>query len=283
MTTLYVTTSVNADAALEDDARAIAAELGASYARRRNVTLTRLFSEYPADRLLIVGHDRYSLRDRETGATYHFHPNLAMLRGLNVRRGWRDLFLEATALAEGESILDCTVGFAGEATLASLAVGEGGRVVGLESVPELAAVTRHGVRTFELNPKFLRTALRRVEIVTADYRRYLPDCPTASFDVVYFDPFFGERLSGSENSVSPLAFFGNASPLHVPSVIEARRVARRRVVVKSPRRDDLPAELDPLVDAVVTGRKSRVVYHIFPSDLSRAMLLEKHADLDNKG
>jgi hypothetical protein len=250
---------------LEAEARALAAELHAPYARRRNVTTNRIYLETGAERLLIVAPDRYVLRDRESGLDYFFHPNLAMLRGLNLKRGWRDLFADAADLREGDHILDCTVGFAGEATLASLIVGETGRVVGLESVPELAAVTRAGVKTFDLNPKFLRTALRRVEIVNANYRRYLPTCEPRSFDVVYFDPFFGERLPGSENSVSPLAFFGDQTPLDIDSVKIARTVARRRVAIKSPRKDDLPPELEEMVAEVVAGRKSRVVYHIIPA------------------
>lgn len=262
MTNLRVTTSVKPDPALEDEARGVAREVDAPYHRRRNVTLARIFAETGADRLLIVGADRYVLRDLATGLEYFFHPNLAMLRGLNLQRGWRDLFADAAALVEGDHILDCTLGFAGEATLASFLVGDTGRVVGLESVPELAAVTRQGVRTFELNPKILRAALRRVEVVNASYRDYLRACEPRSFDVVYFDPFFGERLPGSENSVTPLALFGDTTPLDVDSVTLARTVARRRVVIKSPRQDDLPAELSSIVDDIVTGRKSRVVYHI---------------------
>lgn len=239
--------------------------LGARFHRRRNVTVSRIFIETGAERLLIVSPERYLLRDKATGAEYFFHPNLAMLRGLNLERGWRDLFADAAMLSEGDHILDCTLGFAGEATLAAYLVGETGRVVGLESVPELATVTKHGTAHFELHPKILRAALRRVEVVNADYREYLPACEPRSFDVVYFDPFFGERLPGSSNSVSPLHIFGNESPLDIDAVVVARTVARRRVVIKTPRVDALPVELAPLVTEQVTGRKSRVVYHIIPA------------------
>ena len=80
-------------------------------------------------------------------------------------------------------------------------------------------------------------------VVTADHRDFLPRCAAGAFDVVYFDPFFAERLAGSENSVSPLAHFGDPMPLDTAAVQEARRVARRRVVIKHPKYEPLPPEL----------------------------------------
>ena len=64
---------------------------------------------------------------------------------------FRTIFCKPTGLAPGDRLLDCTLGFASEASLAALSVGESGRVVGLESVPELA--TGHaaqGLQTFPL-------------------------------------------------------------------------------------------------------------------------------------
>lgn len=257
-----VTTCVKPDDAVADRARAYAAELAVPYAKRRNVTAASIFRETGATRLLVVFPERLALYDAQTGVEYAFHPNLAMIRALNLRRGWRDQFADATELTEGDEILDCTLGFAGEATLAAMLTGESGRVVGLESVPELAVVTRAGVAEFPLNPKSLRAALRRVQVVAADHREYLAAAPARSFDVVYFDPFFDDRLPGSENSVSPLAVFGDRSPLCEQAVLDARRVARRRVVIKAPRTADLPAAVAAVVTKSISGRKSRVAYHI---------------------
>ena len=262
--TLCVTTGVHGRADLQLRARELAEELGGVYYVREKRNIAEVLAATGARRALIVTHNKLVLRDRDSELDYSFHPNLAMLRGYNVIRGWRDLYVEAAALRPGESVLDCTLGFAGEATLASLMVGETGKVVGLESVPELAAVTREGAQRFELEPKELRAALRRVRVVTASYREYLPQCEDGSFDLVYFDPFFDERLPGSENSVSPLALFGNTEPLDSASIHEARRVARRRVVIKHPRHDALASEIESLVSESVTGRKSRVVYDILP-------------------
>ena len=259
---LAVTTSVRPDPAIEAQARSYAAELSAPFVSRFGLSLADVLAQADANRLLIVGADHLRLRDRATGAEYFFHPNLFQVRAANVLRGAPDHFLEATQLQSGDSILDCTLGFASEASLASLAVGDAGQVIGLESVPELALVTRIGVQNFSLHSQVLTQALRRVQVVTADSAEYLPQCADASVDVVYFDPFFEHRLSGSEVSVSPLFVFGNPAPLQAETVAEARRVARRRVVIKHPRDEPLPERIQQWVTETLSSRKRRVVYSV---------------------
>lgn len=259
---LAVTTSIKPSTGIEAQARSLAAELSAPYVPRAGQPLPQMFTHTQADRLLIAGADHLRLKDRATGTEYYFHPNMFLIRGTNALRGAPDHFLQATGLGPGDALLDCTLGFASEAALAALAVGETGQVVGLESVPVLAALTRAGVRDFPIPIAALGTALRRVQVVSADYRAYLPDCQRGAFDVVYFDPFFPERLSGSEASVSPLFVFGNPAPLDPAAVAEACRIARRRVVIKHPRHEPLPEESARRVTAIVGSRKSRLVYSI---------------------
>ncbi len=259
---LAVTTSVHPPLALEAQAREYAAELHATYVPRVSLSVPGVFAACGAERLLLAGQDHLRLRDRATGAEYFFHPNLFGVRAYNLQHGGRDHFLEAVQLTPGDSLLDCTLGFACEAGLAALTVGETGHVAGLESVPELALVTRVGTQAFTLHSAALTEALRRVQVVAADARAYLPQCKDASVDVVYFDPFFEHRLSGSEVSVSPLFVFGNPAPLDAATVDQARRVARRRVVIKHPRDEPLLGPVQEWVTDVVASRKSRVVYSV---------------------
>ena len=261
-TRLAVTTSVDPAAELESQARSYAAALNAPYAPRAGLSLPGVFDASGADRLLIAGLDHLRLRDKATGTEYFFHPNLFQVRASNVLRGAPDHFLNAARLGPGSSLLDCTLGFASEASLAGLVIGETGSVTGLESVPELALVTRVGTQDFVLHSETLTAALRRVQVVTGDSQEYLPACADASVDVVYFDPFFEHRLSGSEVSVSPLFVFGNPAPLNAATVAEARRVARLRVVIKHPRDEPLPEPISSWVTEVVAGRKSRLIYSV---------------------
>ncbi len=262
--TLAITTSVRPSAALEAEALAVAEELNAPFASRGDKSLAEVFADASADRLLIVAEGRLRLRDRETGTEYFYHPNLFLTRGSQVLEQGLDTdpFLRATGLTPGGSLLDCTLGFASEAALAALVVGDLGRVVGVESVPALACVTRRGVQSFLLQNKKLEAALRRVEVQTGDSGAFLALCADGAFDVVYFDPFFPERLPGSEASMSPLFVFGNPAPLDTAAVWEAQRVARRRVVIKHPRHAPLPPEMAVLVSETVGSPKSRLVYSV---------------------
>ena len=141
-------------------------------------------------------------------------------------------------------------------------VGPLGEVVGLESVPELAIVTREGMQRFKLQQKKLEHVMNRVVVLNFDYRDYLCLSPTRSVDVVYFDPFFDQALERSESAIAPLASFGNRAPLDIGSVSEARRVARRIVVIKHKKWHKLPDTIRDQTDRVVSGRRSTVAYTI---------------------
>ncbi len=261
---LAVTTASRFHAGRTAQARALAQKLNAPFVPRRDETLAEAADSAHVSRLLIVEHAGLRLVDLPTGTTYAHHVNLLPIRAASLERGEPDLFVQAAQIAPGDAVLDCTLGFGTEATLASLLAGPSGSVTGLESAPALAQVTRAGMQ----NParslgQTLGDAMRRVQVLSADYQTFLRDCPSQSFDVVCFDPFFGERLTGSEQSVSPLAFFGDTRPLDVTSLTEARRVVRKRVVLKTPKADPLPPEITALVSAVVMTRKSRVAFYLF--------------------
>jgi hypothetical protein len=259
---LAVTTSTNKSPELEERAQSIARELNGLYAPRSGGPLAPLFAETLAERIIVVEQGKLSLHD-QSGAEYRYHPNLALVRGLNYLRGQGDTYLRAAELSEGETVLDCTLGFGTEALLAALVVGANGEVIGLESVPELALLSREGMRQFRLVQKPLAEAMRRVGVVTADYRDYLPRAASHSADLVYFDPFFGEPVSGSEHTILPLARFGNRSPLDSRSVMEARRVARRRVLIKQPRNMDL-SEIAGDEGTLIGARRGHVSYLALP-------------------
>lgn len=242
-------------------AHALSVELSAQYCERDGRSIGRILTESGSDFALVVQASRLTLSD---GATvYSYHPNMLLVRGLNVLRKSRDVFLDAAEFRPGESALDCTLGFGCEASLASLAVGPAGRVLGLESSPALAAVTRAGMAEFPLQTPMLREAMRRVDVLRADYTRFLEDAAGGSFDVVCFDPFFDERIEGSEHAVSPLVRYGDPRPLNETALMRARRVARRRVILKHPRFAVLPDRLLDARASVVTSRKGPTAYSLF--------------------
>jgi 16S rRNA (guanine1516-N2)-methyltransferase len=261
VTRLGVTTSANENDDLIVEALLIGRQLNAQFFPRSGKSIPYLLAWSGMDRLLIVRRDRYSLHD-SNNAAYQYHPNLAIVRGANYIKTGCDHYLEAANLASGDKVIDCTLGFGTEAQLAAMVVGEEGEIIGLESVPELAIVSRNGLSRYTLLQKTLEDAMRRIVVLNADYREYLRLSTTKSADVVYFDPFFKETLEKSTITIGPLATFGNRSPLDIRSITEARRVARKRVIVKHPKSYALPDEISAQVTETVAGRKSPVAYAV---------------------
>ncbi|MGZ4112572.1 MAG: class I SAM-dependent methyltransferase, partial [Tumebacillaceae bacterium] len=55
--------------------------------------------------------------------------------------------------------------------------------------------------------------------------------PDRSVDVIYFDPMFRRTVQKSD-AIEPLRLLGDDSPLSLEAVEEAKRVARRCIVLK---------------------------------------------------
>ncbi len=261
---LFVTTALKETPALVATAQAHAAELNAPFLPRNDQNFAKLLAARPAARrALIVQAERLLLADRD-GHELFYHPNMAAPRLRTILSGGRDLLLEAAALAPGDSVLDCTLGYAAEAILCAHVVGDTGEVHGVEAVPELGLVVREGLQTVVTDQTLLTDALRRVCVVHLGHHlEYLRACPSNRYDVVCFDPFFGELLPNSEN-FSVLRAFGDHTRLAPEAVREARRVARRRVVIKSARKSSF---LETLGVAEVFGSShGKVVYGVLNAE-----------------
>jgi 16S rRNA (guanine1516-N2)-methyltransferase len=259
-TDIFVTTSQKPTAALQSRAEEIAAELGCPTEPRGKDALPKLFARRPgANRAIVVSVERWQLVSQDGWAFFH-HPNMGALRLKNLLDGKRDLLLDAARLAPGDSVLDATLGYGGEATLCAWAVGETGTVHGIEAVPELGILVREGLARTQTESALLNAAMRRVSVVHLGHHlEYLHACPSDRYDVVCFDPFFDAALAPTE-TLGTLRAFGEHAPLLPEALTEARRVARKRVVVKSDR-------FSPLLDTLgiterITSKQSKLVYGV---------------------
>jgi hypothetical protein len=277
MPQLIVTTALAVKPESVRRAEQIASELGAPLAERRKRDLPELFECFRADRAIVVEHGGLALVHLD-GTVYRYHPNLGYVRAFNVERGQTDMFLEAADIRPGERVLDCTIGFGSEALLASIATGPSGKVVGLESVPELATLTRYGIHERKLASKRLEAAMRRIEIVSSDYRDYIERIAPGEFDLIAFDPFFCERTHGSEANIDPLFRFGDRTPLDSESVLTAIQKATRRVLVKHPAHSELPDNLCERRKFVAGARRRAVCHSVFD-----AASVHASADSDPSG
>jgi len=248
---IAVTTPLLPSAADEATARAAAARHGLPFAPRGRSALEDVRAAAGADGMLVLSRSA-SVLDLQ-GDEHRWSPGMAALRvkwlrrlraGLPVPATRRDPFLAACSLGEGDRVLDATVGLGADALVAAEAVGPGGRVVGLESVEALAAWVAEGLE------RLCDPAARRVEVLAADHSDFLATQPDGSFDVVVFDPMFrtARPAPGGFDAVRRLA---DARPLSPRAVAQARRVARRWVVVKdgAPGWDLARLGLTPLASA----------------------------------
>lgn len=252
-----VTTSRRPTPELTRTAREWAERLGVAFVPRGDRSLSKLCREEGVTSVLTVTPVRVGLIIPAEGIEYFFHPSMARTRIRNIREGGGDPMVTAMKLGAGDRVLDCTLGRACDATVASWIVGEEGCVVGYEAHPLIAALTIEGLRTYEIEGPGVQEAMRRIKARHGDCTEILPTLDTNSFDIVYFDPFFDETVEQSQ-AMQPLRRIGIHRPISLETYQEARRVARRAVVVK--RRAHAGGPDLPAVTEVIAGGGSRVEY-----------------------
>jgi 16S rRNA (guanine1516-N2)-methyltransferase len=249
---LGVTTSGRLREELIARARAAAREWGVPFLARRSKEAITDWLGSRAEALIVFGHEGVELWDSE--GHQGFHAGMAHLRRLRLTAGEPDTFVRMAQLRPGDAVLDCTLGLAQDALVASLAVGPQGRVVGVEKRLPLYALISAGLKTYELGPDS-----GRIEVVHADAHEYLRTLPARSFDVVCFDPMFA-RPSKAQPGFDMLRRFADHGPLSREALEEGRRVARRWVVVKGAKYSDdlkklgLSPEPGPRSSDIVWGR-----------------------------
>ena len=252
-----VTTSRRLDPELVARAQQWAERLGAPYVPRDDRSLTKLCAAEGVEAALTVTPLRVGLVVPAEDVEYFFHPSMARTRVRNIRAGMGDPMVRAMQLQPGDSVLDCTMGRAVDATVASSVVGEQGSVVGYEAHPLVAALTIEGLQSYEIEGLGVQEAMRRIDARHGDCREVLPTLEARSFDIVYFDPFFQHTVEQSQ-AMQPLRRLGLHEPIPAATYEEARRVAKRAVVIKRRREQDAPQL--PAAARVVSGGGSRIEY-----------------------
>ncbi|NLI94005.1 MAG: class I SAM-dependent methyltransferase [Peptococcaceae bacterium] len=195
---------------------------------------------------------------------FFFHPSMSLLRMINILRGEGDRFLQASGITAGDRFLDATMGLASDALLASWAVGEKGKVTAVESSLLIYILVKDGLARLEENRpasiknkekdeawKKLCEASSRIQTVCMDHARFLEELPDSSYDVIYFDPMFRTTVRKSA-SIKPLKNLSHPEPLTKETIRQARRVARKRLVLKEKRNG---GEFERLGFTMVEGSK----------------------------
>ncbi|NLV16167.1 MAG: class I SAM-dependent methyltransferase [Syntrophomonadaceae bacterium] len=234
-----------------------AAGAGIPYSPRQDRSLARVMEDEKVSRVVVWEREGPILYGGEE--KFFYHPSMGKNRVSRLRRGESDPLVQALDLAPGLEVLDCTLGLGADALVISYVVGSAGRVMGTESSPLVAAIVRWGIKKYVKGPVWLQEALDRIEIHTGDHFEILRSQPSQSFDIVYFDPMFRNPIAVC-SGISPLRPLANPEPLMVEAVQEARRVARRRVVLKERYQSQEFQRLG--FEQVQMSKKSEIAYGI---------------------
>lgn len=228
---MIVTTSNRHQQELEPLADQIALDLELPFIKRGRYSIAGLFREYQLERLLVVSQEELKLFSKEDlDAPFFFHPSSAMFRIKRLQKEGLDPFVQAAQLKPGISVLDCTLGLASDAIVASYAC-QPTSVTGLESTKIVAYIVQRGLRSWNTKLEELELAMKGIKVIHQSYQEYLQKSPDNSFDVVYFDPMF-EKGNHLSTNLTPLKKMANYEKLTSHTISEARRVARKRVVYK---------------------------------------------------
>jgi 16S rRNA (guanine1516-N2)-methyltransferase len=228
---VIVTTTSAPSPQAQGQAARLADELAASLLPRGKLTIRKLLSLAEDSRLLVVTEQEVRYYETNPDSPLYFHPSMAFVRVKRLRKGEADPLIALTRCAPGDHVIDCTAGFASDSLVFSYAVGAQGRVTAVESEPVLCALVREGLAAYETGLADVDEALRRIELRCANHLDFLTGLPDNSADIVYFDPMFRQPIHES-SSMEPLRAVANMGELTAAAVAQARRVARKSVVMK---------------------------------------------------
>jgi len=192
------------------------------------------------------------------GERLFFHPSVAKIRYLNIKKGLVDYLIKALEPEGDEIVFDATFGLGSEALLMAAFLREG-KVVGTEASVHIYRIVSYGLKHYRDEEEWVNEAMKRVEVVHADFREYLSKVPDGSFDVVYCDPMFKKPRfeSSSMNPLRPVAIYDSVD---TEDLEEFLRVARKKVIIKSHMEDGL---LDRLgIKEVMGSSRSGVIYGV---------------------
>lgn len=191
-------------------------------------TLTKLMAVHEAQAAVVLDANGTHMKTSD-GTEFKLHGGLGVLRVRSVMSGANDTLASICALRAGDTFVDGTAGQCQDALVAAAAVGPTGRVIALEASPLLWSVTA-GRPVCTSDDEIDRLLNERIEVRLGEAITLLAQMADGSADVVYFDPMFAMPAKASA-SFEILRSFAHHVPLSLDTIMQARRVARRCVVV----------------------------------------------------
>jgi 16S rRNA (guanine1516-N2)-methyltransferase len=231
---MLLTTSYEPTQELVARTQRLAAEFKCRWVPRKRMSVSQLRKSYK-EQGIVIGTEREIVYYPEAGGhSIFFHPSTAMIRIKRLQKGETDTLVEQIGLEPGHSILDCTAGLASDSIVFSYVVGETGQVITLESEAIVYLLLKEGLAKYTSELEVLDQAMRRIRLTREDHLTYMQKLEDQSMDYIYFDPMFRSPIEES-SSISPLREIANSHPISAASIAEARRVARKKIILKEHR------------------------------------------------
>jgi len=255
---MIVTTSYNPSEHLVSKANELAEQWQTRTVRRGHMTIPTIQKIYQERDILVVTEEGLTCY-RQGNKPLFFHPGSSFFR---VKRMLASLqtepMLQLAGVRPGDTVVDCTAGLCADAIMFSHAVGREGRVIAIEADPLISLIVREGLASLETDIPEMNEAMRRIHLQHGHHLEVLRRMPDQSADIIYFDPMFRSPVEAS-SGISPLRAYAYEHPLSVEAVEEARRVARRTIVLKELRGSQLFAELGFTED---DRRNAKIAYGV---------------------
>lgn len=230
---MIITTGDDPAETIMQQAQALAGKTGWRYVARGKRSIGKLIDASGAEAAICLVQGTARLH-RAGEPVRAFHPSMGFIRAKRILKGESDPMLDAAGMMPGDSVIDCTAGLGGDSLVFSVLAGPAGAVTAVESSPQLYALLLAGMAVYDSGLQKVDEALRRIEVKGTDHLDYLRSLPSGSRDIVYFDPMFRDPLHDSA-AIGSLRDLANGSALSAESVEEAKRVARKTVVLKEKR------------------------------------------------
>jgi 16S rRNA (guanine1516-N2)-methyltransferase len=220
-----------------------ARRLGLRFAARGETSFAALFEQFGVAGIYVETDEGPLIETRFGSIIYH--ENTSPLR---TKKGAKpDALLRALEPRPADSVLDATIGMGCDSLVIATAL-DAGRVTGLESSILLADLVARGLTNREFKKKHISEAAARIKVARADHLDFLRGCADGSYDLIYFDPMFAESVEAS-TVMRRIRQIADARPLSSDALAEARRAARRRIVVKGRRGFFEDIEFDRIIQS----------------------------------
>lgn len=227
MKNIIVSTSVKTNDILDSRAKDIAKQLDLKFIERKKKTIKQLLEAFNG--IVVVYKNKISyFQDNEE---LFFHLDTTALK---IKNNDNEPLIEIIGKNQ-QSIVDCTMGLAGDSTILSY---YGHKVTAIEKNKIIHLITATGLNTFESSDEKINVAMRNIITYNTDSVDFLRNCKDNQYDVVYFDPMFTHNIAESTNLSAIETLAEHTFPIE-EFLNEAKRVAKRKIIIKAHFKDDV--------------------------------------------